>query len=171
MAKTDRGRYVKLGEKALSFFDPVSKLKLIPGKVVFIETRESSNRIKNAISKGHLVIATVDEYEECERRLKKAKREISVEKFDQLKKAEKDNTELRIEIEELKKTVEALIEKGKEDEDFPEFSNMTEEELNKYYSENWEVSEDEIEVFGELSYKKKIIHLKDLEKEAAKNKE
>lgn len=64
MAKESKVRYVKLGEKASSFSDPTSKLKLTPNVAVKLEKRhKQSRRVLNAIKAGHLEYCDKDEFD------------------------------------------------------------------------------------------------------------
>lgn len=64
MAKKSKVRYVKLGEKASSFSDPTSKLKLTPNVAVKLEKRhKQSRRVLNAIKAGHLEYCDKDEFD------------------------------------------------------------------------------------------------------------
>lgn len=48
---------VKLGEKANSFFDPISRLKVLPGQVIELtKENEASKKVQVALRQGHLSI-------------------------------------------------------------------------------------------------------------------
>lgn len=56
-------KYVKLGDKALSFYDPNSKLKLTPGVIVKLEKESrKSKRVMKAIGTGHLQYSTEEAF-------------------------------------------------------------------------------------------------------------
>lgn len=58
-------KYFKLGEKASSFYDPTSKVKLTPGVVVEVDGKIAKGRkIAEAKRAGHIVEVDEDEYNE-----------------------------------------------------------------------------------------------------------
>jgi len=60
-----KSKYVKLGEKASMFYDPTTKLKVVPGQVVELSNDNlRSKRIIRAIKAGHLDHADSDDLEE-----------------------------------------------------------------------------------------------------------
>ena len=57
--------YVKLGEKAESFYDPTTGTLVSKHEVVILTDKAKfSNKIKKAIAGGHLVSATKQDYED-----------------------------------------------------------------------------------------------------------
>ena len=57
-------KYLKLGEKAESFFDPSTSLKLSKGKVVrMTQEMKISNRVKKALKGGHIEYATEEDFD------------------------------------------------------------------------------------------------------------
>lgn len=55
--------YVKLGEKASMFYDPVTQTKILPGQVIKISGRDKfSKKISTAIKGGHLDKVEQSEY-------------------------------------------------------------------------------------------------------------
>ena len=56
-------KYVKLGKKAESFYDPYSALKVLQNQVVELNPKmQSSSRVKAALAGGHLVLVPETEY-------------------------------------------------------------------------------------------------------------
>lgn len=52
---SDKKRYVKLGEKALSFYDPISGLSITTGEAVELTvTHRQSRRVIKALKSGHI---------------------------------------------------------------------------------------------------------------------
>lgn len=52
---SDKKRYVKLGEKALSFYDPISGLAITTGEAVELTvTHRQSRRVIKALKSGHI---------------------------------------------------------------------------------------------------------------------
>lgn len=50
-----KAKYVKLGDKANSFYDPISTLKVLPGQMVELtEKALKSKKVINALRQGHL---------------------------------------------------------------------------------------------------------------------
>lgn len=63
-----KSRFVKLGEKASSFSDATSGLKLAPGQVVELSRKhKNSRRVINAIKAGHLDYADLEDYDEAQK--------------------------------------------------------------------------------------------------------
>ena len=57
-------KIVKIGEHASFFYDPTSKVQLVPGEVIELNKRqEHSKKIKKALQGGHLVLASKEEVE------------------------------------------------------------------------------------------------------------
>ena len=54
-------RYLKLGPKASSFYDPVTKITLTSGKVIE-KPKKKSYFIKKALEGGHIKIASREEF-------------------------------------------------------------------------------------------------------------
>lgn len=56
-------KYIKLGKKAESFYDPTSKTKVLKGRVVELNnSNKFSKRIQAALRGGHLEYATEEEF-------------------------------------------------------------------------------------------------------------
>ncbi len=85
--------YVQLGEKAGMFYDPTSRVKVLPGQVVEVATfQQHSKKLIKAIKGGHLDKATKEDFDKCENSIKapkgpvkKAKVEKEEDKFDREK--------------------------------------------------------------------------------------
>jgi hypothetical protein len=54
--------YLKLGEKAESFFDPISRLKITKGKVVKLDSIPKTPKVLKALKNGHIEKTTEDDY-------------------------------------------------------------------------------------------------------------
>ena len=56
-------RYIKLGDKAESFYDPFSEFGLVRGQVKILEGKTNeSQSVKNALKGGHLAFANEAEF-------------------------------------------------------------------------------------------------------------
>jgi hypothetical protein len=61
-------RFVKLGEKASVFFDPINRLKVLPNDIVEVSgMAKFSSKINAAIKGGHLEVVSEDEYNEWQK--------------------------------------------------------------------------------------------------------
>lgn len=80
-------KYLKLGEKASSFFDPITRLKLINNMVIeALPIQLKSPRVKRFIQGGGLSYATKEEYNEYQATLSKpVKAKTKVEKVEEPK--------------------------------------------------------------------------------------
>jgi hypothetical protein len=56
-------KYLKLGEKASSFFDPNTQVLIRGNEVVAFERIPQSKKLTVALAQGHVVRATVEDYE------------------------------------------------------------------------------------------------------------
>lgn len=93
-------KHVKLGEKAQSFYDAVTEVKVLPGKVVELNIRQlRSRKIRSALQGGHLVY-TAPAHTEAD--LQKMKEEQDAVQLTSLVKKFKDSHGLG-------KTPEALV--------------------------------------------------------------
>jgi hypothetical protein len=59
-----KATYVKLGEKANFFYDPITRLKVLPKQVIKIDMNlvKKDGKIANALKGGHLEYADASEY-------------------------------------------------------------------------------------------------------------
>lgn len=59
-----KAKYLKLGEKANFFYDPVTKLKVLPKQVIKVDMNlvSKDGKISNALKGGHLEYADANEY-------------------------------------------------------------------------------------------------------------
>ncbi len=131
-------KYVKLGEKASSFFDPFSRLTLA-GKqeVVLLDAKAlKSNRVKSALKGGHLSYASESEFAEFGGIVPEDTKE---------KTAKKDEDE-----DDDEKTIESKY-------------GTNAEELLAYYKKTYEVSKTDIKKFKALSLQEMVDELKKLE--------
>jgi hypothetical protein len=56
-------KYVKLGKKAESFYDPYSTLKVVGNQIVELNPKmQTSSRVRAALAGGHLVPVTQSEF-------------------------------------------------------------------------------------------------------------
>lgn len=88
---------IKLGKKANSFFDPTTKLKVLPGQVIELKNiHKKSTRITKALRDGHLQYTDEDVNQEAPKSSVKEKEtenwieklELTTEALSKLKKAE-----------------------------------------------------------------------------------
>lgn len=88
MAK--KKKFVKLGEKASIFFDPTSRLKVVPGKAYELSVQaNASKRVRRALKAGHIEYASKDEDGKLEFvalsvKVKKAQEQKQEDKADEL---------------------------------------------------------------------------------------
>jgi len=62
-----KSKHVKLGEKASMFYDPTTKLKVVPGKAVELSNDNiRSKRVIRAIKSGHLDYADSEDMEDLD---------------------------------------------------------------------------------------------------------
>ena len=96
--------YVKLGEKALSFFDPTSRLQLAKGEVIEIEkSKLITKKATVAMRQGHLSYAFQEEFEKFQDSKNRTVETVKPNADPILEKKnrelEKENTTLRAELE------------------------------------------------------------------------
>lgn len=74
-------KYLKLGEKAQTFFDPITGVHVNNWQVIKIENHQDLNKpsLKKAITTGHLVLATEAEFEAANKKYRHHK-ELSVKR-------------------------------------------------------------------------------------------
>lgn len=60
--------YVKLGEKAGMFFDPTSRVKVLPGQVVEVTTpQQQSKKFQKALNGGHIVRVSEEDFKKADK--------------------------------------------------------------------------------------------------------
>jgi len=122
-------KYLKLGSKASTFFDPYSRLNISGNEVVELNPKQiKSDFVKKSLAGGHLSVATEAEFL----------------KF---------------------KGIDKIPEKPKEKKEPGKFDDLTEEELQKYYEDNYQVTKAEIKAFAKLSQEDMVSELTKLEGE------
>lgn len=158
--------FVKLGDNAHSFSDPISGFVIVKGEVlVLTDAHQKSLKIKNALKGGHLVRSTKSEFD-TSKQILGLKQKTVVDNSN-----EKELRELlRVEREKnksLEETIEKLSEKKEitepEKSEETDFSSMSDEELVKYYSETFDVSDKQIKAFTKLSKEDKVSELEKLD--------
>ncbi len=158
MAK--KQKYIKMGPKAAGFADPQSLVNLSGKEVKKITSAElRSPKVKKAILGGHLAMAEEEEYDtwvEFEASTRKGSVSSEQVKISALK---AENKELLARLAEFEDSDE-----NESKDEIPVWGNMNSKALIKYYKENYEVSEDEIEEFEEMELADKRKTLEDLEK-------
>lgn len=162
--------YVKLGEKANSFSDPISGVNL-SGKEVIILTDKArkSKKTDAAFKGGHLVRASRTEYEAYQK-MDKASRAgapastVNEEVVKENLSLKEKNQALEAELAILKAKAEEASKVDDEDENLPHFDDMDDEELVNYYSENYQVTDKQIKEFSKLKKGDKVAELIKLEK-------
>lgn len=148
--------YLKLGEKAPAFADINSGVILSGKKVIKVTNAQLvAPKVARAILGGHLAKADVDEYEEWK-------------KLEALTRSESGIVDPAKELMDLKKENEILKKKLKElesEEDNPpsKFAKMKDAALLKYYKDEYEVMEEDIEKFKALELSEKVKFLEELE--------
>ena len=159
MAK--KQKYIKMGLKAAGFADPYSLVNISGKEVKKITNAElRSHKVAKAVLGGHLVMAEEEEYDAW------VKFEASTRTGPEAAAAVK-NSDLREKNKELLARIEELEANQKEPakDDTPKFGNMNSKALVKYYKENYEVSDDEVEEFEDMELADKRKTLEDLENE------
>lgn len=166
--------YVKLGEKANSFSDPITGVNLAGKEVIQIsQIQANSPKTRSALRGGHLLRATSAEFaafKKTSENLKTSpvvldKKLTSKEEqnyLNRIAELESENRKLKVELDDSKNPDD----KNPVNEDpILDFEAMSESELVAFYSENFEVSEKQIKAFEKLSIEKKIEELESLESE------
>lgn len=173
-------QYARLGAKALSFYSPILRFKLVPGEIKeFPDRAMMDNTFVTALSNGHIRIASPEEVEAyMEKMGQKAPTGIKVEKeeaaqilaelntaneqienltkgmaeaAETVKKLTQENTILNARVE--------LLSTGKED-----VFAKTEEELTNYVLETYELEKKEQKSFKALTFEEKRDYAYQLEK-------
>jgi hypothetical protein len=156
-------KFVKLGKKAASFADPYSELTLAGEAVKKLTPRQqTSPKILRAIQGGHLLPASKEEYDNWEDRRISQKKDSVSKKIDENKKLKEKIAELEGANKELQ---EALGKDPEEKTPEEKLKPLNKGELAKYYEETYEVSEEEVKLFGEKNKDDMILLLVELEKE------
>ncbi len=110
-------KYIKLGEKAYFFYDPVTKLKVMPNKVYKIDMSKVpvKGKIKDALKGGHLEYAEKSEYVAPEGEVEvDEEEEAAVTKADLIVQAIEAGSELsktklkKLTVEEIQEHIESL---------------------------------------------------------------
>jgi len=152
MAKKET--YLKLGEKSPAFADINSGVILSGKKVIKVTNfQKNASKVAKAILGGHLTIADEDEYE--------AWKEFEAESktIPQAGNVRNKLADLEAENEELRKKLADL---DPEEEEIT-FSKMNSNALVKYYKDEFEVTEEDVEKFKALGLEEKRKFLDDLE--------
>lgn len=184
--------YIKLGEKAESFSDPITRFKIVGKEVKELPKKfRKSLKIARAITGSHLIMSNEKEYKEFQKfeeehkvtppkegdvpigknKEKKYKAQIEklVDEKNDLLGEKSDWEEERETLEGKVETLEGRVEQLEAlipSEDLPvNFGEKSEEELVEYYTENFEVNKDQIKKFKALSIELKVVELKELEKD------
>lgn len=158
-------KYVKLGKKAASFADPYSELTLAGKDVKELTPKQQvSPKVQRALLGGHLVTATKEEFETWSKKESGFKAEVAVKKTAEMNKLKTENEELKGRIAELE---EAMGKKAPEKAPEDKFSGMVEQELIKYYKDNYEVTKEEVATFKKLEKTEMVVELVKLEKETS----
>lgn len=161
--------FVKLGDTAHSFSDPISGFSIIKGEVLILnDISQKSSKIKNALKGGHLVRSSKSEYDAYRQALSIGKKTVIENSGEKelkamLKSEQKRNEELLAELEVLKLKLSKPEPEDKSQS--VEFSSLSEDELTEYYIENFEATEKQINAFKKLSKEKKVEQLEELESE------
>jgi hypothetical protein len=139
-------KYVKLGDKAESFYDPFSKFSIVRKEVKeLVGNSLKSNRVKSAIKGGHLVYASQVEFE-------KVNSKTPVET--------KDNTAAGSDT---KTGNEGNTSTGGSEETIESKFGNNADELVQYYIDTFDVKKKDIEKFKELSLQGMVDELTKLE--------
>lgn len=160
--------YVKLGEKAENFSDPISGFTIVGTQICLLtDGQEKSPKVKSAIKGGHLVLASKKEYLEYSVRAKADNLKSTVVKFDELKSLKDKVGILESQVSEKEGIIQELkvqLEDKKILEEEPEskFTKMTDAQLVEYYKNNFEVGPAEIKDFKSLPITQKIAELEEL---------
>lgn len=171
--------YVKVGEKAESFSDPLTSFNIIKGEIKKLSSKQkSSPKIKRALTGGHLSLTDKHDFEEFEKIEIKRKRTVESdnpnlegstkkdkalkEKIKTLQEDKNDLLDEKADWEEEKEKLLDKIEEFKKDVKNA-FKDMTEEELIAYYKKTYDVTKDEIKIFSEKSQEEMVEELKSLE--------
>ena len=173
--------YVKLGQKAESFSDPISRFEIAGPEVKELsKSQRASLKTARAITGGHLAHASKEEFEAWEKESKKAiakmassskveagsdkelKKQIKIldEEIEDLTKEVKDLTE---ENETLKEEIAELKESTDDEIDYDKFE--TKDDLVDHYKDTYEVDDDAIKKFSKLSRDAMVAELIELAKE------
>lgn len=114
-------KYVKLGKQASSFFDPVTRLSLVPGQVCKVPLGANTSQVyTTAIKNLHIVPAAEEEFEEYEE-------SVADKKEEEAKTSKKKKKELAAKPEEDEDDEED-DEEDEEDEDEDEDPAATEDD-------------------------------------------
>ena len=159
--------FVKLGDNAHSFSDPISGFVIVKGEVlVLTDDHQKSPKIKNALKGGHLVRSSKSEFDNAKQIFGLKQKTVidnsNEKELRELLRTEKEKNktlEERIGMLSAEKEISEL-EKSKED---GSFSSMSDEELVKYYSETFDVTEKQIRAFSKLNKEDKVSELEKLE--------
>lgn len=115
-------KYVKLGAKAQtgSFFDPLSKLSLVPGQVAEVPKEAKKSKVyKDALSNNHIVEADEDEYEEYMEGKQASEKDMK----------EKSKTSKKVETQEEPEDDDDETDPDEDDDDEDDVDTMTKSEL------------------------------------------
>ena len=153
MAK--KQRYLKMGEKSPAFADPVSGV-ILSGKMVVQVTGEQwrSHKVAKARLGGHLTEADKEDYEAWVEFEASTRDDIQVKTATDNRALLKENEELRARLAELEGSDET-----------PPISKMNSKALVKYYKDNYEVTDEQVEEFKSLDIDDKRKFLEDAENE------
>lgn len=158
--------FVKLGDNAHSFSDPISGFVIVKGEVLILtDAHQKSPKIKSAMKGGHLVRSTKSEFDTA-KQIFGIKQKTIVDNSNEkelrdLLRVEKERNKIleeKIESLSAQKEVSEL-----EDSKAGDFSLMSDEELVKYYSETFDVTEKQVKAFTKLSKGDKVLELENLE--------
>lgn len=168
--------YVKLGNKAENFSDPITGFTIVKGEVKELNAAEvNSLKIKRALTGGHLAHASKDDFKEFEKKMADSEKSIKKSAPGNSKELEEENKALRKQITVLEENIEELEDENKELKeeleglkggDQPSFEEMTKEQLVEYYKKTYEVSEEDLKVFSKKNKEGMIEELETLEEEA-----
>jgi len=165
--------YLKLGENADSFSDPVTRLNMAGEEVAEVSAKQvNSSRTKRALRGGHLQRASSNDYKAWQKKVKARTVEETdkpitdgdvMKKLDRLdarvKELQNENQELKVKLD------EATTENNPDDdgEEIVDFEAMDETELQDYYEGNFQVTAKQKKAFEKLSVEDKIKELESLE--------
>ena len=157
--------YVKLGEKAASFSDPLSGFNIAGSQVLpLTDAQQKSKKTATALKTGHLTRSTRTEYD-ASMKEEGGFKTIAIQASGLSNKdMEKENQLLREQLAQANaKNLDLTIKlEGKQVEDentAPDFDNMEEPELVEYFKEHFEVNEKEVKAFNKLSKEEKVAEL------------
>lgn len=159
--------FVKLGDNAHSFSDPISGFSIVKGEVLILDDRsQKSQKVKSALKGGHLVRSSKSEFDDFKTVMgikQKTVIDNSNEKeLKELLKAEKEkNALLMAKLDEL--SVQKEVDDKKDQSNLIEFSSMSDDELVNYYSETFDVTAKQVSAFKKLSKDEKVAQLEKLE--------